>query len=186
MQSGTWRNPFANLPKEPLTDLTTGVTRARPQVAVRRSRIRPSEERRRDRMMTITFSSASLLARLRALAERWSGARFSSSNNATTGSVLRPRKTRVRPSEKRRRARAFTFTFSDPELPKRLRTQAARLQLRVAGGPNVSAVVERLLVQVLPDAERGQIAPPPNALSPSGTPSLSAVLEHLLRIALEG
>jgi len=71
------------------------------------------------------------------------------------------RKTPVRPAERRRRARMFTVTFSDPSIIARLRALAERWGLTApGGGPNVSAVVEYLLLPQLEAAEAGRIERP--------------------------
>lgn len=79
------------------------------------------------------------------------------------------RQTPVRPAEKRRRGRKLTVTFSDEEAPQRLRELAERWGMmrpstRKGQGqelaPNVSALVEYLLLPVLEQAERGEINPP--------------------------
>lgn len=70
----------------------------------------------------------------------------------------------VRPSEKRRRPRRMGVTFSheNADVPDRLRALARRWGLVAPDGksPNVSAVVEYLLMSQLEAAERGEIIPP--------------------------
>jgi len=71
------------------------------------------------------------------------------------------RKKPVRPAEKRRRDRKLTVTFSNREIITRLRALAERWGLTApGGGPNVSAVVEYLLVPQLEAAEAGEIKGP--------------------------
>jgi len=71
------------------------------------------------------------------------------------------RRTPIRPAERRRRARMFTVTFSDPSIVARLRALATRWGLTApGGGPNVSAVVEYLLLPQLEAAEAGKIEKP--------------------------
>jgi len=72
------------------------------------------------------------------------------------------RGTPVRPSEKRRRHRRVGVTFSDPEIPERLRRLALRWGLLAPDGrsPNVSRLVEYLLLPELERAERGEVGPP--------------------------
>ena len=74
----------------------------------------------------------------------------------------RGRQTPVRPSEKRRRRRLLGVTFSSEEIPQRLRDLAERWGMVGPDGrrPNVSAVVEYLLVPQLEAAEAGEIDPP--------------------------
>ena len=69
------------------------------------------------------------------------------------------RRTPVRPSEKRRRGRRLGLTFSDGEIVERLRELAQRWGLVAPDGrsPNVSAVVEYLLLPRLEAAERGEL-----------------------------
>jgi hypothetical protein len=70
----------------------------------------------------------------------------------------------VRPSERRRRGRRVGVTFSheNADAPDRLRALARRWGLTAPDGksPNVSAVVEHLLMPQLRAAEWGEIAPP--------------------------
>lgn len=101
-------DPFEDLGREPVVEL--GLTRVpslarRPTARGRRKPIRPAEQRRRARMFTVTFSNPQVIARLRALAERWG--------------LVAP-----------------------------------------GGGPNVSAVVEYLLLPQLEAAEAGKIEGP--------------------------
>lgn len=72
------------------------------------------------------------------------------------------RETRIRPSEKRRRGRRLAITFTRANTPDRIRDLAVKWNLFAPDGqsPNVSAVVEYLLMPQLIDAERGKIAPP--------------------------
>ncbi len=71
------------------------------------------------------------------------------------------RRTPIRPSERRRRRRVVSVTFSDASIPRRLRALAERWGLRApGGGPNVSAVVEYLLLPQLEEAEQGAISGP--------------------------
>jgi hypothetical protein len=71
------------------------------------------------------------------------------------------RATRVRPSEKRRKRRRLGVTFSKPSTPDRIRKLALAWGLYAPDGksPNVSAVVEFLIMPRLEEAERGEIAP---------------------------
>jgi hypothetical protein len=78
---------------------------------------------------------------------------------ATSALTRRPvpgaRKTPVRPSEQRRKARMLTVTFSDAKTPARIRALADRWGLvTVAGQPNLSAVIETLLLPALKEAEQ--------------------------------
>ncbi|HEY68824.1 MAG: hypothetical protein DRI79_12035 [Chloroflexi bacterium] len=72
------------------------------------------------------------------------------------------RRTPVRPSEIRRRSRKVTVTFSDASTVKRLRALAEQWGLTGPDGqrPNVSAVVEYLLLPQLERAEQGEIRAP--------------------------
>jgi hypothetical protein len=72
------------------------------------------------------------------------------------------RKSKLRPTEKRRRKRKLTVTFSQPQVPERVRALAEEWGIYVPnrGDPNVSAVIEYLLLPRLEAAERGEIAPP--------------------------
>jgi len=71
------------------------------------------------------------------------------------------RRTPVRPAERRRRQRKLTVTFSDPKIVARLRALAERWGLTApGGGPNVSAVVEYLLLPQLEAAEAGEVEGP--------------------------
>ena len=74
----------------------------------------------------------------------------------------RGRKTPVRPSEKKRRRRRMSVTFSGPGVPARIRELALRWGMFAPDGqsPNVSAVVEYLLIPQLEAAERGEFDPP--------------------------
>lgn len=69
------QDPFARLgSKEPVQELgltTPAVLSRRPPGNGRKTPVRPSEKRRRDRKMGLTFSSAEIPDRLRELAERW-------------------------------------------------------------------------------------------------------------------
>lgn len=71
------------------------------------------------------------------------------------------RKTAVRPAERRRRARRISVTFSDAEIPERLRSLARTWGLVAPDGrsPNVSAVVEALVMPLLCQAEAGDFVP---------------------------
>jgi hypothetical protein len=73
------------------------------------------------------------------------------------------RKTPVRPSEQRRRSRQVTVTFSDANIPERLRNLAKQWEMTGPDGrrPNVSGLVEYLLLPRLGAAIAGEI-PPPN------------------------
>jgi hypothetical protein len=75
------------------------------------------------------------------------------------------RRTPLRPSEKRRKARRVGVTFSTEEIPERLRALARRWGLCAPDGqsPNVSALVEYLLLAQLEAAEAGEIGPPEEA-----------------------
>jgi hypothetical protein len=71
------------------------------------------------------------------------------------------RKTPLRPSERRRKLRFVGVTFSDEEIPDRLRALAEKWGLRTrAGQPNVSRVVEYLLLPQLEAAEKSKVTPP--------------------------
>jgi hypothetical protein len=74
----------------------------------------------------------------------------------------RARQTPVRPSERRRRRRRLSVTFSQAGIPERIRDLALQWGLYAPDGqsPNVSAVVEYLLMRQLEAAETGQVAPP--------------------------
>jgi hypothetical protein len=76
------QDPFRSLGNEPVEDMITGnvplVLQQRSDDAGRgngrgrgRKAIRPAELRRRERKLTITFSSPTTVSRLRALAEYW-------------------------------------------------------------------------------------------------------------------
>ncbi len=101
------QDPFADLGDEPVAEL--GLTRVpslvRRPAQERKKPIRPAERRRRNRKLTVTFSDAAIVTRLRALAERWG--------------------------------------LTAP-----------------GGGPNVSVVVEYLLLPQLEAAEAGEIEKP--------------------------
>jgi len=72
------------------------------------------------------------------------------------------RQTPPRPAEKRRRKRQLSVTFSDESTPARLRALALEWALFAPDGksPNVSAVVEALLLPQIEKAERGEIERP--------------------------
>ena len=72
------------------------------------------------------------------------------------------RQTPIRPAEKRRRPRQITVTFSSEEIPRRLRALAERWGMKAPDRqrPNVSALIEYLLLPLLERAERGEIDPP--------------------------
>lgn len=71
------------------------------------------------------------------------------------------RRTPLRPSERRRRGRMLHITFSKPEIVERLRALAVRWGLETSGrAPNVSKVVEHLLLSQLIRAEQGEINAP--------------------------
>lgn len=72
------------------------------------------------------------------------------------------RRSPVRPAERRRRARKLGVTFSSAGIPDRLRALALDWGLMAPDGrsPNVSALVEYLLVPQLEAAEAGQVEPP--------------------------
>ena len=74
----------------------------------------------------------------------------------------RARKNPVRPAEKRRRRRQVGLTFSSAETPRRLRTLAETWGMVAPDGrtPNISAVVEYLLLPQLDAAETGELPPP--------------------------
>jgi len=74
----------------------------------------------------------------------------------------RARQRPPRPSEKRRRRRLVGVTFSDVDIPNRLRALALQWGMTAPDGesPNVSALVEHLLLPQLKAAERGEINPP--------------------------
>lgn len=69
------------------------------------------------------------------------------------------RDTPIRPSEKRRKRRRLGVTFSEAATPDRIRELALEWGLYAPDGesPNVSAVVEFLLMPRLEAAERGEI-----------------------------
>ncbi len=73
------------------------------------------------------------------------------------------RKTPIRPSEKRRQRRFVGVTFSSEETPRRLRDLARRWNLIAPDGqrPNISTLIEYLLLPQLEAAEADEI-PPPN------------------------
>lgn len=74
------------------------------------------------------------------------------------------RRTPIRPAEKRRRNRKLTVTFSieNADVPERLRALAERWGLFAPDGrsPNVSGLIEHLLLPQLEAAERGEVNPP--------------------------
>jgi hypothetical protein len=72
------------------------------------------------------------------------------------------RRTPVRPSEKRRKARRVGVTFSTEDIPERLRALARRWGPYAPDrqSPNVSALVEYLILPQLEAAEAGEIDPP--------------------------
>ena len=67
------RNPFAGLssdvPMTPGSEVVPQVLTRPPRT--RRTPLRPSERRRRERQVALTFSDAGIPGRLRALADRW-------------------------------------------------------------------------------------------------------------------
>ena len=70
------------------------------------------------------------------------------------------RQTAIRPTDKRRRKRQFSVTFSSPSTVSRLRALAEQWGWRSNNElPNVSRVVEYLLMPRLEAAERGEIGP---------------------------
>ena len=73
------------------------------------------------------------------------------------------RKTPIRPSERRRKERRIGVTFSTEETPQRLRDLALRWKMLAPDGqsPNISTLVEYLLLPQLEAAEAGEI-PSPN------------------------
>jgi len=73
------------------------------------------------------------------------------------------RKTPIRPSERRRKERRIGVTFSSEETPQRLRDLALRWNMFAPDGqsPNISTLVEYLLLPRLEAAEADEI-PPPN------------------------
>ncbi len=75
------------------------------------------------------------------------------------------RRTPIRPTEKKRKSRMMSVTFSDSFILDRLRALAERWGMIAPDGrsPNVSGLVEYLLLPQLEAAERGQIAPPEEA-----------------------
>jgi hypothetical protein len=112
---GRRQDPFRSLASEPVEDMVTGNVPSALQQRPRgrgnggRKAIRPTEKRRRKRQFSVTFSSPTIVSRLRALAERW---RWRSNNDQ----------------------------------------------------PNISRVVEALLLPRLEAAERGEITPETMAL----------------------
>lgn len=67
------------------------------------------------------------------------------------------RKTPLRPSEKRRRGRKVTITFRDSRTVERLRNLARQWGMESPSGePNVSRVVEHLLLPQIEAAEQGR------------------------------
>ena len=75
------------------------------------------------------------------------------------------RKNPIRPAERRRRRRQVAVTFSDEEIPERLRALAEEWELSAPDPrkPNISALVEYLLMPQLIAAEAGEIPPPQEA-----------------------
>ena len=73
----------------------------------------------------------------------------------------RERKNPVRPSEKRRRRRQVAVTFSSEEIPQRLRALADEWGITAPDPrkPNISAIVEYLLLPQLEAAESGELPP---------------------------
>ena len=73
------------------------------------------------------------------------------------------RKTPIRPSERKRKERRIGVTFSTEETPQRLRDLALRWKMLAPDGqsPNISTLVEYLLLPQLEAAEADEI-PPPN------------------------
>ena len=69
----------------------------------------------------------------------------------------------AQPPSGRRRARKLTVTFSSPDLPRRLQDLARRWHMLAPDrtSPNVSALVEYLLLPRLEAAEQGRLPPPP-------------------------
>jgi hypothetical protein len=67
------------------------------------------------------------------------------------------------PSAKKRRERQFTVTFTHSEFIDRLQALALEWHLYAPDGkkPATSTVIEYLLATALPDAEAGEIEPPP-------------------------
>ena len=72
------------------------------------------------------------------------------------------RQSKVRPAERRRRKRRLNVTFSDAAIPDRLRELASKWGLLAPDGtsPNVSAVVEHLLLPQIEAAEKGKVKGP--------------------------
>ena len=71
------QDPFRSLAGEPVEDMMIGIVPSALQQRPRgrgnggRKAIRPTEKRRRKRQFSVTFSSPTIVSRLRALAERW-------------------------------------------------------------------------------------------------------------------
>ncbi len=80
-------------------------------------------------------------------------------NRRPTGQRSKP----IRPSEKRRHQRKVTVTFSNEDIPQQLRSLAERWGMYGPDGrrPNVSGLVEYLLLPRLGAAIADEI-PPPN------------------------
>lgn len=74
-----YRDPFGDLEAEPVTDYSLGILPSRNAGKavvqrggyVRLTPIRPAEKRRKNRKLTVTFSDARIVQRLRVLAEKW-------------------------------------------------------------------------------------------------------------------
>ncbi len=84
---------------------------------------------------------------------------------------IQDRKHPRRPTEERRRQRRLGLTFSadNEDAAQRLRDLATRWGMFANNGtPNVSAVVEHLLMPQLEAAEQGKIEPPDRPVSTSG------------------
>ena len=70
------QDPFASMGDEPVDDLATVIPsalRRPPSIGGRRTPLRPSERRRKKRMLTVTFSNVhpDIPDRIRGLAEKW-------------------------------------------------------------------------------------------------------------------
>jgi len=75
------------------------------------------------------------------------------------------RQRRLSPTERRRLRRQACVTFSTPDLVERLRALADRWGWRAGNSrPNVSRVVEYLILPRLEAAERGELDPKPQPL----------------------
>ena len=65
------RNPFAGVALAPGSEVIPAVLARPPRRQGRKHPLRPAEERRRHRKMTVTFSDSAIVDRARAQAARW-------------------------------------------------------------------------------------------------------------------